>query len=145
MENAKSVMPSRTKSTVRGPWSWTNSIIFITLSANPFINLRVQSISIVSQESEILSIWWEIFHWSFIMYFSSSINYRIKFSLKNHCKSMWSFLLHVDLTRNYDYLWSEKVVKKSHILSSVVLSYLILHKKARVSTTWRLSSPVNQH
>jgi hypothetical protein len=25
---------------------------------------------------------------------------------------MWSFLLHVDLIRNYAYLWSDKVVKK---------------------------------
>ena len=44
---------------------------------------------------------------------------------------MWSFLLHVDLIRNYAYLLSDKVVQKGHILlliSSAVLSYLILHK-----------------
>jgi hypothetical protein len=67
-ENAKSVIPSRTKSTFADCRSdSTRTMIVdkfyhfhhhrgITLNADPFINLRVQSISIVSQESEILSI-----------------------------------------------------------------------------------------
>ena len=94
-KNTKSAIPSRTKSTVSGDSTRTMIVVKfyhfhhhrgITLNADPFINLCVQSISIGSQESEIWSIWWEILHWSFITYFSSSINYRIKFTWKNQCK-----------------------------------------------------------
>jgi hypothetical protein len=53
-----------------------------------------------------------------------------KVCLINKCKC-GQFYCMWDLIRNYAYLWSDKVVKKGHILSlisSAVLSYLILHK-----------------
>jgi hypothetical protein len=56
-ENTKSAIPSRTKSTVRrfnvDKFYHFHHHRGITLNADPFINLCVQSISIVSQESEI--------------------------------------------------------------------------------------------
>jgi hypothetical protein len=94
----------------RGPWSWINSIIFITIAES-----RIRRAQ-----------------WANVFYKPTCTKYlgRIKFDLKNKCKCghfycMW------DLIRNYAYLWSDKVVKKGHILSlisSAVLSYLILHK-----------------
>ena len=65
-ENTKSAISSRKKSTVRRPDDRGQILSFSSPSRNHveqlhfctmyFINLRVQSISIVSQESEILSI-----------------------------------------------------------------------------------------
>jgi hypothetical protein len=136
-ENAISANLSRKISTVRGPSRWFNAD-----------HDRGQILSF-SSPSRIHRA-----QWANAFYKPTCTKYlgRIKFALKNKCKCghfycMW------DLIRNYAYLWSDKVVKKGHILSlisSAVLSYLILHKvhmylNARVSTTWRLSSPVNQH
>ena len=58
------------------------------------------------------------------------VSWSYKVCLKNKCKC-GHFYCMLDLIRNYAYLWSDKVVKKGHILSlisSAVLSYLILHK-----------------
>ena len=106
-----------------GPRSWTNSIIFITIAESRWMRIRRD----VAHNEQL--------HFC-TMYFinlhvqSISMN---KVYLKKSMQ-MWSFLLHVDLIRNYAYLWSDKVVRKGHILSlisSAVLSYLILHKISR--------------
>jgi hypothetical protein len=86
-ENVKSMIPSWTKSTVviqRGPWSWTNSIIFIT------ITLNADSLWFRPQ-------WTTTFLYN-VLYKPTCTKYldRIKFTLKNQCKCghfycMWTW------------------------------------------------------
>jgi hypothetical protein len=131
-ENAKSVIPSRTKSTVRGRSRWFNVdhdrgqiLSFSSPSRN-----HIDRGSVVISSNNAASRDVRTMSKCTLLTYVYKVSRSYKVCLKKKCKCghfycMW------DLIRNYAYLWSDKVVKKCHILSlisSAVLSYLILHK-----------------
>ena len=114
-ENAKSTILSRTKSTVRGPSRWFN----VDHDRGQILSFSSPSRNHVDRGSMSKCT---------LLTYVYKVSRSYKVCLKNKCKCghfycMW------DLIRNYAYLWSDKVIKKGHILSlisSAVLSYLII-------------------